>query len=238
MKSTMIVENIVEPKELFLMWKANSGRRHKVGVLTPDQFTYLPLDSPEIVDALQDGFEEFPAFDITKHVHDNPLPVFMRRCPPTDRRDFDAYLQAFSLDPNSAAVKKMSNFTLLGYTGAYVHGNPFHLLNPFSGIATAFEFVMQIAGAHHNYFKTHDDTNLLGQLLQAALERDNVNDPFAVKLCLNGEPFGYIQRGLNHSFGEWVASNRLESIRLSRVNGSVDHRYAYAFVRVKALGVG
>jgi hypothetical protein len=236
MNSTMVVENIVEPKELFLMWKADSGRRHKVGILTPNQFRYLPLDSPEIVAAMEDGFEEFPAFDITKEKHDNPLPVFMRRCPPTDRRDFDAYLQAFSLDPNSAAVKKMSNFTLLGYTGAYVHGNPFHLLNPFSGIATAFEFVMQIAGAHHNYFKNHNDTNLLGQHLQAVLEPDNANDSSAVKLCLNGEPFGYIQRVLTHSFGEWIANNRLESIMLSRVNGSVDHRYAYAFVRVKAFG--
>jgi hypothetical protein len=235
MKSTLVVKNIVEPKELFLMWKAHSGHRHKIGILTPDQFTYLPSDSPEILEAMKEGFDGFPAFDMAKQVHSNPLPVFMRRCPPSDRRDFDTYLQAFSLNPNSEAVQKMSDFTLLGYTGAYVHGNPFHLLNPFSGINTEFEFVMQIAGAQHNYFKNHDDSNLLGKKLVAVHERDNVKDSNAVNLLLNGESFGYIQRGLNHSFSDWIDTKRLEDIVISRINGSIEHRYAYAFVRIASV---
>ncbi len=229
------VENIIEPKELFLMWKDEGGGRHKVGVLKEDLFTYLPKDSGEMQEALNSGFQGFPAFDLDKLEHKNPLPVFMRRCPPKDRRDFDKYLKAFSLNPESDDVQNMSDFTLLGYTGAYVPSNPFNLINPFSDQAQSFEFVMQVAGAHHNYFNTHSlDEDMKGKDLQAKKEPNNNFDPNAIVLTLDEEKFGYIQRGLNTSFINWLEKDRIESINISRVNGSAQHPYAYTFVKISA----
>lgn len=223
----------MQPKELFLMWKDESGSRYKVGVLKEDLFTYLPKDSNEMDAAIKAGFYGFPAFDMDKLEHKNPLPVFMRRCPPKDRRDFDDYLKAFSLNPESDDVRNMSDFTLLGYTGAYVPSNPFNLINPFSDQNQSFEFVMQVAGAHHNYFKKHPvDTDVKGKILEAQKEQDNDHDPNAVVLKLEGEKFGYIQRGLNTSFADWIDTNRIECINVSRVNGSLSHPYAYAFIKI------
>lgn len=217
------------------MWKDERGSRHKVGVLKEDIFTYLPTDSEDMKAAVESGFQGFPAFDLEKLEHKNPLPVFMRRCPPKDRRDFDDYLKAFSLDPESDAVKSMSDFTLLGYTGAYVPSNPFNLINPFSDQEQPFEFVMQIAGAHHNYFNTHSlEEDVKCQNLKAQKESDNEHDPNAVVLTLNDEKFGYVQRGLNTSFIDWIEKERIESINVARVNGSASHPYAYAFVKISA----
>lgn len=228
------VKKIIEPKELFLMWKDKSGSRHKVGILKKDSFQYLPHDSEDMMKAFDNGFSGFPAFNLDHLEHQNSLSVFMRRCPPKDRRDFDLYLEAFSLDPNSEDVQNISDFTLLGYTGAYVPNNPFNLVNPFSNQEQSFGFVMQVAGAHHNYFKNRspEDIKVEGKSLSIAREYNNPHDPKAVALSLDGEVFGRIQRGMTDSFIEWIEQERIESINIQRVNGSVEHPYAYAFVQI------
>lgn len=229
------VNTIIEPKELFLMWKDSEGSRHQIGVLEENLFTYLPKEGDEMKKAIAAGFQGFPAFDMQKAEHRNPLPVFMRRCPPKERRDFDEYLKAFSLNPESPEVQNMSDFALLGYTGAYVPNNPFNLINPFSNQNKAFEFVMQIAGAHHWYFAKNSKEGIEGKNLQAIKEPENTKDHNAVFLKLDDHKFGYIQRGLNTSFASWIDDDRIESIKISRVNGRADHPYAYAFVKISSL---
>ena len=229
------IENIVEPKELFLMWKDGDGDQHKVGVLKKDSFTYLPENSDEMRAAFKAGFRDFPAFRLDKPEHKNPIPVFMRRCPPKSRTDYDTYLKAFLLDPESDDVQNISDFTLLGYTGACVPLNPFILINPFSDQAQPFEFTMQIADAHRHYFSTHSpDEDVKGKNLQAKEEPDNDSDPNAIVLALDEEKFGYVPQGLNTSFIDWLEKDRVESINIFHVNGRAQHRNAYAFVKITA----
>jgi hypothetical protein len=227
------VEHIVNPHELFLMWKDMDGNRHKIGSLFSDCFRYLPPNSPEIVQAKTKGFEGFPAFDMVSLEHKNPLPIFMRRCPPKDRRDYDTYLKAFALDPNSEQVKGISDFTLLGYTGAYVTANPFNLINPYISNDPPFEFVMQVAGAHH-YLESFDMEALVGKKLMAEKEENNKKDKDAVVLKYDNQTFGYIPKGLHNSFSKWIDKNWIKKLTVKRINGQPDHRYAYVFVEIES----
>lgn len=231
MQNNSYIKHIVNPSVLYLMWKDKDGSRHKVGELFPDHFDYLSSDDPGMIAAKEKGFEGFPAFNIDVQSHSNPLPVFIRRCPPKDRRDFDDYLKAFALDPDSDEVRHIPDFTLLGYTGSYITANPFNLINPFKEIQPPFEFVMQVAGAN-NYLANFDIQNLVGEALFTEQETTNKHDHHAVILKLNHQTFGYIPRGLNHSFIEWMNKKWIKKITIRRINGQPDHRYAYVFVEI------
>lgn len=232
----MVIKNIFKPSKLFLMWKDSDGSRHKVGILEEERFQYLEETDSELIKAKEKGFNGFPAFKLETRTHLNPLPVFIRRSPPKDRRDYDTFLKAFCLNPESKDVKEISDYTLLGYTGAYVPGNPFHLLNPFIGITSKFEFVMQVAGAHLNYLgdtTQNKKKNLANKPLIPLIDTKNPADPEnAIKLNLEDQRFGYVPRGLNKFFKAWIKDKRNINITINRINGDIDHHYAYAFVSV------
>jgi hypothetical protein len=113
---------------MYLIWKDSRGNCHKVGELLPDLFEYLSGDDLNMALAKQNGFKGYPAFSMVNRVHKNPLPTFIRRCMPRNRRDFCDYLSAFGLDASNKEVRDMPDFALLGYTGARLTANPFCLV--------------------------------------------------------------------------------------------------------------
>lgn len=230
------LKKLVEPTVLFLMWKNAKGKRFKVGELYPDRFIYEPHDSADMQKAKNFGFKGFPAFSIDKLEHKNPVEIFMRRCPPKDRSDYGVYLKSFGLNPDHADVKNLTDFALLGYCGAYVPTDPFNLVNPFLRVSSPFDFIMQVAGAHHTYFESHipqEASSLINQKINVQPEPENEFDPYAVALYLtNGEKLGYVQKNLSKSFLEWNKQGLINTVEVCRTNGRPDHPYVYAYIQI------
>ena len=124
MQSEKTISNIVKSRFLYLIWKnEQSSKRFAVGKLYEDRFEYF--DKNTLEEAIDEGFQGFPAFSLDEKTHSNALKVFMRRLPPKNRTDYDKFLALYGLDYEKEIVKNISDFELLGYTGAYVSGNSF-----------------------------------------------------------------------------------------------------------------
>ena len=223
-----IIEHIKEPTVLYLMWQDADRDRHHVGNLYPDRFEYLDKND------LPDNFEGFPAFSIKKKVHEgNVLSVFLTRCPQRERTSYEKFLNSFALDPKGDEVKNLSDFMLLGYTGVYIPSDSFHLINPFKEIEPPFEFVIRMAGVH-NYYSNFDNLEEKeGEALSLELEPSNEKDPKAIKINFKGEKLGYVQKGINNSFHDWINKKYKIDLSIYRVNGSKERRYVYAFVKIR-----
>ncbi len=219
------IENIIEPKELYLMWKPDDKtERFKVGMLQKNSFCY---DIDEVQRAKEKGFDRFSLFQIGK-TYSNPMPIFMSRCPPKKRTDYDKYLRAFAL-PTDETIE---DFTLLGYTGAYLTSDNFHLMNPFTDVPPPFQFTMQVSRFHISECAGINRENLIGKNLTIEKEPDNVSDEYALKLLLDGKEFGYIQRIQNRCFHDWLQKKWQIEITIFHVNGSSERPDAYVFVSV------
>lgn len=121
---------------------------------------------------------------------------------------------------------------MLGYTGAYVPENPFHLINPFENIKPPFEFVMKIAGINQRD-NTIDFFGLVqGKELTLEKEPENKKNNKAIKILQNQTHLGYIQEGFVNSFNDWIDKNYKIEIAIYRVNGSEQYKNVYAFVSI------
>jgi hypothetical protein len=234
--NTLTINHLVHFDELLLTWKDTEGSNHVVGTLTNETFKYVPN-----ISALQEkGFNGYPAFPLSENnerVFKNPVPVLMQRCPPRDRVDFDVFLKAYGLNLDEQQQRELTDFQLLGYTGAPLSTDTFCILNPFKAVSEAFTFVMRVSGVHHHYaqgtsFSKEDAQILTGKLLVLNDEPTNKIDTHAQRLDLEGKTFGYVNRLLACQFKTWKASNRLESIRVFRCNGRKNHVSVYAIVSV------
>lgn len=71
--------------------------------------------------------------------------VFMRRIPPRSRPDFDAYCRHFGL-PDGRPV---SNWALLGLTGAKLPSDGFSLVDPLDPDGERCDLMLEVAGFRH-----------------------------------------------------------------------------------------
>ena len=230
MQSEKTISNIVKSRFLYLIWKNEKSSKHFiVGKLYEDRFEYLDKDS--LKESIDNGFEGVPAFDLDKKSHENALKVFMRRLPPKNRTDYDKFLSLYGLDINLDSVKSISDFELLGYTGAYVSGNSFHLTNPFIDIEAPFEFVFR-ASAFNQYSKNLEDHLEINSQLSLKLERDNIFDNRAIQIVYKDIHIAYIPRGLIDSFHFWLKRDYKINLYTYRINGSSSYQYLYVFAEL------
>ena len=229
------ISKIVEPKKLWLMWQDNTPgrRRHKVGILTKEKFEYL---FDELQPAKDAGFDGYPAFPLDNKEYQNALKTFLGRCPPKYRRDYNVYLKAFGLNPDNDEVKNMSDFSLLGYTGAFLHSNPFTLVNDYLDRDDSFDFILQVSRSKDNYFVAYPyDEEAKKYLLDKDIKvepEDHPEDPNAVKMLVNQEILGYVQRGLTQSFREWIQQKRILEMKITKLNGDASNPNVYAYVEI------
>lgn len=131
---TQPLQHVVEPERLLLTWQPPDDgttirTRRIVAELTYSDnyesvtFTYL-VDTPDFLAAKAAGFLGYPAFRLKTATHtQGVMSAFMRRLPPRKREDFGAYLTQHWL-PNPFTL---SDFALLGYTGAKLPSDGFAL---------------------------------------------------------------------------------------------------------------
>ncbi|GAH47357.1 unnamed protein product [marine sediment metagenome] len=188
------IEHIVEPDRLLLSWQAKSERlRMLVAELIRNDndadLVYLK-DSEEFSKAQNWGFEKYPGFDTEKEVHENVLGSFMKRLPPRSRGDFSRFLDALRIKPE--AKDEISDFALLGYSGAKLPDDDFTVIHPFENASPPFELLLPVRG--YQYYQEQLPLTKLSEDMQADFEAepDNEFDPEAIKIIINHVIAGYV----------------------------------------------
>ncbi len=231
------IEHIVEPDRLLLSWqtKTTSNQlRMFVAELIRNgndaDLVYLK-ESEDFLKVQSLEFEGYPGFAIEKEVHENVLGSFMKRLPPRSRGDFGRFLDALRIKPE--AKDEISDFALLGYSGAKLPDDDFTVIHIFENASVPFELMLFVQG--YRYYKDQLPSNALSQDMQAGFEAepDNPKDPEAIKIIINDVKVGYVSRGLTGSFHEWMQAGLAISAYVERINGREQNPEIYLYVSVK-----
>ncbi|TRO92935.1 hypothetical protein FKB34_12285 [Glycocaulis profundi] len=238
------IEHPSSPSELVLTWRApayvSDRKRWAVGRLFLEggiaKFRYyndeelLKLNDKSRADLTSCGFSGYPAFDITKQptggFASGVLEAFSRRLPPSNRTDFSKFLEHHRFRED----KKLSTMEMLALTEGRLPSDGFSLVDRLDPEASVIEAVLEVAGYRH-YPQTHsslsigDDVNLIPDDL-------NKFDPQAVKLCVDGNTIGYVNRFQAETMRRWL-SEKSVSAWLLRLNGQSGDPKAYIFVKVR-----
>jgi hypothetical protein len=187
------------------------------------------VDTPDFNKARQRGFDSYPAFQHLYSIHENGvMDALMRRLPPKTRADYPQYLEGFRIRPSDS--NNLSDFALLGYTGARLPSDGFGIINPFYQIAEPFEFLLEAAGyryipnltidydAHANFKMDFHDT------LQ-----ENV-----IKIFVGDQHIGYVTRALIPYVSEWMQTNRILDAWVEKKNGNPDQPIIYLYMKVSS----
>jgi len=215
-----LIQNIVEPRRLLLRWqpefeKASANRTHWIVAELKTrtshaengyEFSYLEKTT-DFAEAVQRGFPGHAAFPILdKHYSRALLDVFMKRLPPRSRGDFGEYL-AFHCLPSDAVI---SDFALLGYTGAKLPSDGFSFIHPFDDTDGPCEFRMDVAG-----WRLHREALAplkVDMPASFAPEPSDTDDPQAVQISSEGRLVGYVPRGLTESFHSWFEKSDVSAV--------------------------
>lgn len=234
---TRFIEHIIEPKKLLLTWQDKLTRsRYIIAELINNGLTvdlrYL-IDTPDYQSALAKGFEGYPAFPIiNEKIFKDVLNVFLRRLPPRSRGDFGLYLESIRILPTA----EISDFALLGYSGAKLPDDDFFIVHPFENETQSFEFLTLIQGLRHypeaidlvENKKISTDSEVY-----FVREPENIFDTQAIAIYFNNTKLGFVCRGLLSSFHTWLDTNRIESAFIERINGSPEHRKVHIFIKIR-----
>lgn len=227
------IEHIVEPDRLLLSWQAPSNRLRMIVaelIRSDDDADLVYLkDSEDFSRAQSLGFEEYPGFAVEKDIHKNVLTSFMKRLPPRSRGDFSRFLDALRIKSGA----EITNFALLGYSGAKLPDDDFTVIHPFENASTPFELLLPVQGYQH-YQEQLPLTSLLDDM-QACFEAepDNQHDTEAIKIIINDVIAGYVCRGLTCSFHKWMQAGLTITAYIERINGTQEKPAVYLYVSVK-----
>lgn len=230
-----LIRHIIEPERLLLSWQAPEGAgnrsRHLVGALTRRkdgtvELAYAP-ESEDFRKAVKLGFDGHPAFKDTNKAHrSGVLETFMRRLPPRSRTDFHLYLEQLRLPPDA----KISDFALLGYSGARLPGDSFSLIHPFDEVDGPCELVTEVAGTRYQKdFKASDVR--VGDAVTFVADPNNAADKQAIRIVASGVCVGFVSRGLLPAFHRWLEYKAVPA-QIERVNGTIARPSVYLFVEV------
>lgn len=231
-----LIEHIINPSRLLLVWQAPDGdgksrTRHIVGELIQRQgevvFRYLP-DTEEFQKASAEGFVCYPAFrKVGQEYTQGVLDSFLRRLPPRKRGDFDKYLEQWRLAPNI----EISDFALLGHTGAKLPNDGFSLINPFDGIEPPHEFYIEVAGFRYYQENISIDVIAVGMKVVFIAEPNNEHDRNAVRIEVLGKKIGYVNKAQSKAFGHWLKYCSIDAC-IERKNGTSERPLIYIYGKV------
>ena len=176
------------------------------------------------------GFKKYEGFDTEKEVHENVLGSFMKRLPPRSRGDFDRFLKALRIKSDA----EISDFALLGYSGAKLPDDDFTIIHPFENASPPFELMLPVQGYQH--YQEQLPLTSLSEDMEAGFEAepDNQYDPEAIKIIINDVKVGYVSRGLTSSFHKWMQAGLVISAYVERINGTQQQKPAiYLYVSVE-----
>lgn len=241
------IEHIVEPDRLLLSWQAKSERLRMIVaelIRNGDDGNLVYLKESEDFSRAQSlgfdgypgkaqslGLDGHPGFAIEKDIHKNVLTSFMKRLPPRSRRDFGRFLDALRIKPE--AKNEISDFALLGYSGAKLPDDDFTVIHPFENASVPFELMLPVEGYQHYQDELSLTALSTDMLADFEAEPDNPKDPKAIKIIIDGIRIGYVCRGLTASFHKWMQLGLTISAYVERINGIGQDPKIYLYVSVK-----
>ncbi len=229
------IEHIIEPTKLLLAWQSsdeNHRKRYIVAEITRVgdviSLSYLS-NSKDFKEAQDNGFEGYPAFPDTTKTHGNVLDAFMRRLPPRSRGDFVEYLQGLRLKPDA----KLTDFALLGYSGAKLLSDGFSIIHPFNGVESACELLIEAAGYRFHEMKLQSKIQIGSTVNfhKDFFDRDQENC-IGINVEVDNTRIGYVPRGLISAFNDWLDSNRINGSWVEKMNGTPEKPTLYIYVSV------
>lgn len=232
------IEHIIEPEKLLLSWQTsqpgqNRGRMF-VAELTRkgDNADLIYLrDSDDFRMAQSLGFTEYPGFASDQQTHENALFVFMKRLPPRSRGDFGKYLDSLRIHHNAV----ISDFALLGYSGAKLPDDDFMVIHTFENGVPPFEFLLNVQGYRYYMAQLPFDSIKLEQQATFQIEPENEFDSKAIKVLIGGIHAGHVCRGLTESFHKWFDMGYKIDASIERKNGTAQQPELYLYVSIKLM---
>ena len=229
------IEHIIEPEKLLLSWQPQPtkgrGRMFVAELIRKENdadLVYL-LDSREFKNATSLGFEKYTGFPVEQRRHENVLSIFMKRLPPRSRGDFGKYLDSLRIRKDA----EISDFALLGYSGAKLPDDDFTVVNTFENAIPPFELLLHVQGYHYYANQLPLSSINQGQGAVFQPEPENEFDSRAVKIVINETRVGYVCRGLTESFHKWFEAGYKIDASIERINGPEDKPEIYLYVSVK-----
>lgn len=251
------IRHIVEPRKILLAWQASTGTDKKRRIVaeiikenndirleyskhTNDYnealnlgfsgYPGLPLEysmhTNDYNEALNLGFSGYPGLPLTDRTHTVVMDVFAKRLPPRTRNDFKKYLNALRI-PEGIDI---SDFALLGYSGARLPDDDFVFIHPFDTAEAPFEFMMLIP--EFTYDRHADPLAIKeGKPVTFKKEGSSRNVP-GIEIILEGEKFGNVEPVLLPQFHKWINNGLTINAVIERINGTIDKAKVYLFVAV------
>lgn len=229
------IEHLVEPDRLLLSWQAQESERRSryvVGQLirTGDMVVLEYFKgSVDYEEASEHGFKGYPAFQAkAETTYDTQvMEAFIRRLPSRSRRDFSRFLELRGIRPDVS----ISDFALLGYTGAKLPDDGFELVHPFDEANEPFEFITEIAGFRHASEINAEDI-AIGSAVSFVREPMNEYDSRAIRIEMNGKKLGYVDRGRLELFHKHFNAGDMISGEVNRRNGTVERPLIYIYTSI------
>lgn len=233
-----LIHDISQPSRLLLVWQPPEGKsrtRFVVGELCVDcedyVFRYLE-NTDDFAKAREEGFVCYPAFrKMNQEYREGVLETFLRRIPPRKRGDFNKYLEQWRLAPDL----DISDFALLGHTGAKLPNDGFSLINPFDGIEAPHEFYIEVAGFRYQDNIQLDDISV-GMAVNFISEPENPFDHQAVSIETMGWKIGYVNKTQSPAFNRWLNHYSITAC-IERINGTKARPLIYIYGRVHFANV-
>lgn len=231
------IEHLVEPQRLLLCWQARESEdrlRYQVGELVKrdGQVALLYNSGAEMEAAKRAGFKGYPAFPLEQTEHNHQvLEAFTRRLPPRSRRDFTRYLELRAITPKA----EISDFALLGYSGAKLPDDGFELVHPFDAPPEAFEVLIEVAGFRHEAEVSHE-TLRPGDTIQFAPEPNNPRDHLAIRVEKSAQKLGYVPKGHLPMLHRMLEQEASLSGEIFRINGTSERPLVYVLVQIVRAG--
>jgi len=234
-----LIKNIIEPKRLLLAWQpdkskhSNRNRRIVAEIQKVSEneikFVYLS-ETDDFKNAMREGLAEYPHFFPSVSSPQEAVPSFiiniLRRIPSRKRPDFNTFLQSIRVDPKA----NISDFALLGYSGALLPGDTFSLIHPFDDADKPCELLIEIAG--FRYYAGMNMELKPGNIVSLNPEPENPFDSMAIKIEYDGKVIGYVNRFLTKPFHNWLKIFRV-SAEIEKIVSKKERPKVIVFVKVR-----
>jgi len=230
------IEHITEPEKLLLSWQTSQPGKSRSRMFVAElirnkddaDLVYL-LDGNEFQRAQSLGFEEYTGFSVNQQKHEKVLFAFMKRLPPRSRGDFVKYLDSLRIQKDA----DISDFALLGYSGAKLPDDDFEVIHTFENAIPSFEFLLHVQGYRYYAERLPFDSIKMEQEATFQAEPENEIDPKAIKIIIGGTHVGYVCRGLTKSFHKWFEMGYKIDANIERKNGTAARPEIYLYVSIK-----
>ena len=241
-----LISHVATPERLILAWQAPDelGDRFRFAVaeITCEdaRFSlryfegeeYDRLNPGKSWDLLESfGFRGYPGFSQTKSKHSvGVYEAMLRRLPPRSRSDFPQYQRALRIAP----AVQLTDFQLLALSEAILPSDGFSIVDPLNPDAQTHEMILEVAGYRYyakDYFPSAPQP---GDRVEILPELNNVYDPHAVMIRLEGMKAGNVNRLQAKAFERWAREGRLAAW-VDRLNGTAEKPRLLLFVSLRPL---